>query len=338
MWVKGDVVDVTLKALDDTNSVISTGDTVTVSAGEWQWVGVPVYSMSPQGVRVEVSGSGTVYFDLLNLYLMPAPEANNVLTWNLDETSGTTAHDSSGNGFNGTLYDAPAGIWDFIDGYNALNLNGVDPLSNISATSIDLPANLGNIFGKDESWSMNLWVYVETLPLSQDVVLAGIGDVSYPDGNGSARFLALRASGLMIVRGMNSPYFMQTQTAKIRSGMWQMLTATYDGVSEELKFYINAQEASSLTVDWPIDTRGEFSMLPRDSEYFNGYVSRFTVWDQPLSEDKIVELWGSDYSCLPSIVDESELPMVNFNDDCVVDAQDLAIFLESWLSDTRTFF
>lgn len=338
MWVKGDAVDVTLKALDDTNSVISTGDTVTVSASEWQWVGAPVYSMSPQGVRVEVSESGTVYFDLLNLYLMSAPEANNVLTWNLDETSGTTAHDSSGNGFNGTLYDAPTGIWDFIDGYNALNFNGVDPLSRVSATSIELPANLGDIFDKDESWSMNLWVYVETLPLSQDIVLAGFGDVFYSDGNGSARFLALRASGLMIVRGMNSPYFMQTQTTKIRSGVWQMLTATYDGVSEELRFYIDAQEVNLLIVDWPINARNEFAMLPRDYEYFNGYVSRFTVWDQPLSEAKIVELWGSDYSCLPSIVDESEHSVANFNGDCVVDIQDLAMFMESWMDDTRTFF
>jgi hypothetical protein len=255
--------------------------------------------------------------------------------WKLDEESGLTAADSSGNGINGTLSNFFNGSeWGIVEGQRCLQF-GADPNYNIIADNFNLPPTVNNIFDKDSGWSINFWVYFNELPDATSV-LAGFGDVYMSTGNGSARYAATDGDNYIVTRGMNSPYFYAGNRG-FYSGRWHMVTITYDArVSiKTINMYIDGSNVDTATsVTWPLDAEMIFAISPRNNEPTpDVYFSDFSVWDQALSQSDIITLWGKDWYCLPE-----NTVLMDFNQDCMVNLKDFAIFCQSWLFDIGAYF
>jgi hypothetical protein len=83
---------------------------------------------------------------------LDGPGSGLVGWWRFEETSGTIAYDSGGNGHNGTLIDSPTRVAGRI-GTGALSFDGISTLVEIpSSTDFDFPGD----------FSVSAWVYSET--------------------------------------------------------------------------------------------------------------------------------------------------------------------------------
>jgi len=92
---------------------------------------------------------------LLAIAAIPATTFGDSLVahWKLDETSGTTAADSSGNGYDGTIYGDPNWVVGQIDG--ALDFNGVNDYVNTNSADLDLAGT--------DTITVSAWIYPRTL-------------------------------------------------------------------------------------------------------------------------------------------------------------------------------
>jgi hypothetical protein len=107
------------------------------------------------------NGSGMLYIDDIRLYpklgelITPADPgtANLVGAWDLNEGSGSTVTDSSGNGYNGTIVDA---AWDAGQDGSALLFNGTSAYVNIDGfkgiTAVD---------GVQQAFTVSNWIKTE---------------------------------------------------------------------------------------------------------------------------------------------------------------------------------
>ena len=172
--------------------------------------------------------------------------------WRLDETSGTTAFDSSGNGRNGTitgsnfLLNQPGAINNTDPGAKSVKLTG-------SATHILIPTGSWMNVTDHASW---VWWMKSGFNANN----AGIFSRYQNGGGGVASWLHWfnTASGIdfrIMIGG----------TAKSVSinwpqlGVWTMLSATFDGTT--LRGYVNDNEVGSLAASGNIDTgTGDMSL------------------------------------------------------------------------------
>lgn len=150
--------------------------------------------------------------------------------YKLNETSGTSAADSSGNGYTGTL-----------DTYT-FNSNGKLGYC-VSGTTTGYGVNCGLVVnpGANQAFSINMWVNLTTISAT---------NVFYGSVGGTAGYYGyLTSTGSFYINiykdgtyGLGKS-FTGVHTA-IGTGSWKMLTFPYDGSGNAsgMKFYINGVE------------------------------------------------------------------------------------------------
>ncbi len=339
-WFKGDGANV---AGDITIDIVNMADEIEASATvvgatqetAWSFVEIPVAvnasdpnSWMLSELRITSSVPATMYFDDLGIVVPDAPPVK-VVEWKFDETSGSVAADTSGNGFDGQLGSGFVDA-DWVAGKegNALQFSSDDPNKYVDSGMVTLPTELNNIFDPSSSWTINQWVKLDSVNMTQLFGGFGLGiagDVAvqrYLD-SGSGANISFWGGGYDVTTGVA---FDEEQ--------WQMITITYDKWTQSLKFYKNAeylgQIARTFETAEPYFRIGAIAGNATHTA-FDGAIDNFCIWDQalPFSDEDadptndIISLWGS-WVC-------DEKPEFDFDDNCVVDLGDFVVFAAKWL-------
>ncbi len=208
------------------------------------------------------------------------------LHWALDEGSGSTAIDSSGNGNDGSFVNSP----DYVTGImgTALAFDPNDSVKLLNAVNLPLKAS--------ESFSINVFLKSNQIP--ENAPLVGFGDIynaqtRYDNGETGWMRGFLQSSNVLRSWGWGAD--LVTGEA-FTLNQWQMLTICYDGYTGESDVYRNgyliANDAIQLTDAEPavwLSAALDVAEITNYEEYV-GLVDDFRIYKGELSEDQIQNL------------------------------------------------
>ncbi len=228
-------------------------------------------------------GDGIVDIKDLNLfaeYLLK--EFQPVAHWKLDETEGTTAHDSMGDN-DGTLHGEP--VWQPIGGKvgGALQFDGIDDY--VSTPFILDPAK----------GSFSAFAWINGGAPGQVI----ISQMNTTDGRGtnpgSAWLWADSSYGRLITRLMHPPFDPLVSESVITDGQWHHVGLVYDFDGLKRCLYVDGAEVAKDTdVVGGVGSDGGLyfgagKMLDASS-FFSGFIDDVRIYDRVLSAEEIAEL------------------------------------------------
>jgi hypothetical protein len=209
-----------------------------------------------------------------------------VARWKFDESSGTTAADSSGNGLNGTLTNGP--IWQPSGGYydGALDFDGTNDYVAVS------DPGTGSIldFGANSSITISAWVKLDSLTGAngyQNIVSKGenyvfetgqYGNVFLFFKNGSD-WNAIYADGVIV------------------SGHWVFLAVTITFNTSTASIYINSRPVSVHESGTPFSTSPDPDNLELrigdnySTEPLGGLIDDVRIYNRILTEAEIKTIY-----------------------------------------------
>jgi len=213
---------------------------------------------------------------LISLYLVlelagTVPAAL-VAHWQLDEGSGTTAADSSGNGFSGTLIGGPTWVAGAIGG--ALELDGRDDY-------VDFGSPAGWPAGKSPR-TMCGWGRTDTIASGYRWIAAYGSAVT-----GQAMFIGMNGSTL-VAGGYGGDDITVNNTWQ--AGEWFHVALTYDGTNAVA--YVNGRQVSTMAKNWNLAlSRAHIGRQVNDAaEFWDGAVDDVRIYNQVLKAAEVKAL------------------------------------------------
>ena len=193
--------------------------------------------------------------------------------WRFDEGSGTTAHDQSGNGNDGTLINDPVWATGIING--ALQLDGDDDYVNCGN---DPSLNI------TDAVTLAAWVKLNSVPPAFSVLVAG---------KFGAYWLEWRENkALSLSIFLNGTYNGSGPTLELADEDWHHIALTYDGTQK--KGYHNLQEVFSEGASGAIDVSAVNFLVGEGHpaiDSFNGcpdgIIDDVRVYNQALTQEEI---------------------------------------------------
>ncbi|MHC4702966.1 MAG: LamG-like jellyroll fold domain-containing protein, partial [Planctomycetota bacterium] len=228
--------------------------------------------------------------------LTTAAQADLVGWWRFDETSGTIAHDGSGNGYDGTLVGGPTWTAGRIGG--ALDFDGSDDLVELGAIDVQgqgitlagwikprsFAINDGRVVTKANEWGENdHWWMLSTIGSGGEIRL---------------RF-RLKTEG-------ESTTTLIAGSGPLVTDEWQHATATWDGST--MRLYLNGEEvgsgdkggagvATDPAVSAAIGSQPSDAFAPATpdhvAKYFDGLIDDVRLYDAALDQQAIQLLMES---------------------------------------------
>jgi hypothetical protein len=204
-----------------------------------------------------------------------APDA--VLILHFDEGSGTVVHDSSGNGYDGTIHGAQ-----WVDGISgkALSFNGQS--NYIDLGSPDLSISQGTI---------EAWIYPRSVRCCEQIF--SIRDSSLKN---NLQFYLSTGSTVNYYSAVNGERKIGL-SSDISANNWYHVVVTQDGAA--CKLYVNGQlKATSPDGEWFDDVIGgnEFAvgrLNYMSNYYFDGIIDEFSIYPKALTFDEIQSLYAA---------------------------------------------
>ena len=192
--------------------------------------------------------------------------------WRFEEGTGTTAADSSGNGFNGTLAGSPIPVWTtgYVPSSGALDFT---PTARVSLANDPAFQLTGPI-------TLTAWTLADAT--------AG-GRVITKGGNSGSRGWSLGVENtgyysFQIPSSSTALTTLNTAPGSVALGVWTHLAAVYDPTALTMKLYINGALASAtLTGIVPAVMYNPPSIAPSIGTRSDGT----TRWDGKLDEIRI---------------------------------------------------
>lgn len=201
--------------------------------------------------------------------------------WKLDETTGTTAFDSSGNGHNALMLGSLNGSTNSVAGKvgNAINFD------ESNSDTINIP-DTGMPTGTSPAFSMGAWVKVqENSPQTAARWSMGYGDTS--DGSNDAQ--------IILNRDANNISYQVGTTAQGVSvanylNKWMHIFLTFDGTNARL--YQNGIQLRTDTVTTfnPVSSNGAIGGRLGGGADFNGDFDEVRMYDRALSASEVETL------------------------------------------------
>lgn len=225
-----------------------------------------------------------LFFPMLSAHasLTWQPGSGCVGYWNFDESSGTVAHDSSGNGNYGTLQNTP--IW--VDGRygEALSFDGSSTYVQIpDSSSLDVTANV----------TVEAWVYPRAY-----VDSAGHNSaiVSRTDTMGGHIYvLSIYPNNHKVSYSVNPSPDEAASTANLTLNAWTFLAMTYN--SSYVSLYINGTFDSGYAQSGAIETTTNWLAIgcaptgpyggAGTYAYFNGTIDDVILYNKALTQKEI---------------------------------------------------
>lgn len=201
--------------------------------------------------------------------------------WNLTETSGTAAADSSGKALNGTYTSGPtvgqAGPYPGPGQYSA-SFDGTNDYVNGAASTN---------YSFDDGFSIAAWVNLDTYV--NNAALMQVGSTTEACG------LAISGTGQVTVSGRSSGGVQTlTTTATLPTSKWKHVVGTYDGAT--LKVYIDGQlalsAASVFTVTAAAGNLTIAASLEGADEFLDGRVQGARLYNRAIAADEVADLYG----------------------------------------------
>jgi len=217
----------------------------------------------------------------------PSPQTDPIIWYKMDETSGSTAADSSGNGKNGTL---TGGSW--VAGHinNALNLNG-------STQYVTMP---GNIVSNLNDFTVATWVKVTSNSSWARIFDFGINTNTYmfmapQSGDNTFRY-AITNSG----NGSEQ----RIDGTTLSTGTWHHVAVTLVGNTGRL-YVDGAQVGSNASMTLHPSGLGNttanyIGKSQWSDPYLNGQIDDFRVYNRGLSASEILSLYNGTTSPTPT--------------------------------------
>lgn len=206
--------------------------------------------------------------------------------WRMDETSGTTISDSSGNGYNATLSNGSRTSG--IDG-NAISMNGT------SSDYISLPDSLGSMI-LNNPFSISAWIYWRGENSDNDnfnsqhlivfrrgaFVILYLREPDHPSIQNSVSLQLNGSTSLNIDSGANT----------LPTNEWVHIVATNDGITS--KIFINGNEMASSNIGVSTSNQTYSNIIGRSgnasSENFNGIVDEVRLYNRAITLAEIETL------------------------------------------------
>ncbi|MDT8303480.1 MAG: PA14 domain-containing protein [Sedimentisphaerales bacterium] len=228
---------------------------------------------------------------VLSVVLTGIAKADLVGWWRFDESSGTIAADSSGNGNNGTVM----GGAEWVDGQlgGALLFNGQD--SYVAAPHIPFDSR---------SFTIMMWVN-PVLYTSEQVIF---GQVESSTQNLSMHYRLYGPDSGRVRMGFYSNDLDTTTT--IEQNNWYHLTFWYDFENQSRRIYINGILEAEADATPYLGSSGETRIGQwNNNQWFQGIIDDVQIYDHPLSENDIQAamrgLEGYPYASNPSPKDDT---------------------------------
>lgn len=193
-----------------------------------------------------------------------------------DDASGTTAADSTGHGWNGTLAGGPS----WVSGNNA-RVNGA--LAFSGGSHLTLPA--GIVAGIDD-FTLSFW-------LKPGTITDGARAFDFSDGTAANRmsFIPRTAGGAMrfeIVAGGVAQALETPSSPHFQPGLWKHVTITQSGTSAKL--YLDGIETAAGTMTHRPENLGITTANLIGAPDFNGTIDEFRIYKGTLSAADVARL------------------------------------------------
>ena len=227
---------------------------------------------------------------LYSTYTPPAPSiptSGLIGAWNLNETSGASIADSSGNSVTGTWVD---GANNDVTEETTAGKSGNALTFDGSSTFI----TMGDVNAYDGLSTITLSAWIKTTYTAEQEIF----DKSTCTGFGGGTFeLSMESpgkGGVYLTHGGASDYVLTT--GSIADGSWHMLTATYDGST--IKIYVDGTldsltSVSAFTLDSNSDTVSIGGYCNGGSFPFNGNIDDVLIYNRALSASEISTMYNS---------------------------------------------
>ena len=224
-----------------------------------------------------------VFFSGISLAIFSkAQAATPIAWWKMDDGTGTTTVDSSGNGYNATIYGATSTLWTMGEMSGALSFNGTD---NYAATSsaVDIGGS-----------QMTISMWVNPTVANQETY---IGNMRWNSVSG----YALNFSNGVFYWGNGTSQQVWYTGVHTPSNKWTLLTITMDGTS--LDYYVNGILATTTpeTLSGNVGN-GLYSLkIGKDPDpnnnlyYFNGSLDDIKIFSQALSASDLAQYFQQNY-------------------------------------------
>jgi hypothetical protein len=195
--------------------------------------------------------------------------------WKLDEGSGVTVADSSGDNLNGTIVGNPAWVDGVAD--KALKLDG-------DGDYVDL--------GNDSSFNLTAqitvatWIKVEKFDCEWQAVVTK-GDGSWRlQRNGTKSSLEFACTGAFVPGALVGSLF---GSASVNDGQWHHIAGTYDG--SKICLYVDGRIDILSDADGSIEINNYNLLIGANAEKpdrnFNGSIDDVRIYSYALSDDEV---------------------------------------------------
>lgn len=204
------------------------------------------------------------------------------LWWKLDETTGSTVNDASGNNYHGTFTGTKTWVAGRRNG-------GVDIVSGAKAT-------VSNLLGKPTNFTIAAWVNCDSVSGAGGVAVS-VGDnialiMDEPSANGGKPAVAFNYSG--------SNYRWASGGTSAAGKGWRHYVGVFDDAANTLKLYIDGvlvgTTNTTSSIDWATTigttTAVGGTSYPVASYNLDGRVDDVRVYGRALSEAEIAEVYG----------------------------------------------
>jgi len=225
------------------------------------------------------AGVVSVKEDLSNVYAR----------WHLNESSGTSVADDSGNSRTATAVNTEDGDWVSGKLNNCISLDGVDEY-----------INCGNIAGFERTDSFSIEAWINTTDDSQNIV--GKRNDGAPFRGYELQMLSGKIYFLLCNDSAGGNVLqVYTTTVTVNDGAWHHVVATYDGTSDAygINVYID-NSLVSLTVQLnalsaTIQNSENFNIGARRgiNKFFNGLIDEVVIYDKELSSSEVAYRYNS---------------------------------------------
>ena len=201
-----------------------------------------------------------------------------VAHWKLDETSGTTASDASGNGHNGTLSNMdPATDWVTGRVAGGLDFDGVNDYVNI-----------GNSFSPNGAITVCAWVKPSSNGVDRQIVSKGF------DGTKTQWELKTTSAGGLVSFRHWAPGAVGVQSIHtLVPGVWTHLTGTYDGATWKIYWngVLDNQNAASGQVPTTKNLYiGAVDINGTPGQFWRGVIDDVRIYNRALAAAEIAAL------------------------------------------------
>jgi hypothetical protein len=201
--------------------------------------------------------------------LAPLTQAGLIGWWTLDEGTGTTVGDASGNGNDGTFQGTPTWVPGVING--ALSVDGTSSVTVATTPKLQIAG------------SVTITCWINPTSFGGERGFCG-RDLNYAFKSSGTQ-LRFTTPGILDHTGANT-----TLTA----GTWQHVAATFEpGQSQGLVFYINGVEAQKLTASAMSQGSGPFHIGTNQwGEAYIGMIDDVRIYDRVLTAGQIREVFN----------------------------------------------